>query len=68
MSVNIFQLIETAPVQQVTRCKMVYHAVLNGQRSDAIFWLQNAIEEEQGTKFAHDAGEVLMRLKESAKQ
>lgn len=64
---NIFQLIEIAPIQQVARCKMVYRAVLNGQYRDAIFWLQNAIEEEQGTKFAHDAGEVLMLLREFAK-
>ena len=52
---NVYDLLLNAPDAQVTRCKLAWRAVADGEWIDAEHYLRNAVREEEGSAWAAQA-------------
>lgn len=50
-----YDLLLSAPDDQVTRCRLAWKSIANGEWADAAHFLRNAAEEEVGTPWATEA-------------
>lgn len=55
-----YDILITAPAEQVTRCRLMYQAVIAGQWDDAAHYLHNAASETRSThpEWSYDAAEL----------